>query len=427
MAGETGSFIIVSEHLNNIARILKASGLMNIPGIHITDRWGVRYLTYIRDTNKGFLTLYNKLDVTDFSRQYALNLKEFLLAQGMKANSWVFGAVPDDRFTYFVDFPISVIFESGFISNPDDEAMLRDPASQKKIAESQYAALLMTIREKFGVDISGRSPEKIKSPDEDMFTLLKLSRIAIFYVNACEPRKAIAVIDLMDKTYGKRDAAFIAPYREIRRTLALADGYFNTSRRLLKNKNYKGATRYIYLAKRTLRNKPLFSSLYALYSGEFSKMGVPAKEAVENIPKRLARAAAPQAAAFNKAFRAAVTTPVILAVEDNQTLDQALRNALNPDQETAAKLLKSLQGATSLSRVKVRSASPKNGKPVISWKNVREKVHFVPGIYLVSLNRNLTVANVTRVTTVKLNPLKYQNHQYLKNSHFSREERERAL
>ncbi len=35
MATEAGAFIIVSEHLNNISSIVKASGLMNIPGVHI--------------------------------------------------------------------------------------------------------------------------------------------------------------------------------------------------------------------------------------------------------------------------------------------------------------------------------------------------------------------------------------------------------
>ncbi|MBP7603214.1 MAG: N-acetylmuramoyl-L-alanine amidase, partial [Spirochaetes bacterium] len=77
MATEAGAFIIVSEHLNNISSIVKASGLMNIPGVHITtDKWGNRFLSYVKDIHRGFLTLYNKYDTTDFSRRYALNLKE---------------------------------------------------------------------------------------------------------------------------------------------------------------------------------------------------------------------------------------------------------------------------------------------------------------------------------------------------------------
>ncbi len=429
MAHDSNAFIIVSEHLNNISRLLKASGLMNIPGIHIIDRWGVRYLSYIKDSNKGFLTLYNRLDVTDFSRQYALNLKEALVGQGMKANSWEFGAVPDDRFTYFVDFPISVIFESGFISNPEDEMLLRDPASQKKIAESQYASLLLTIKEKFGVDISGRSPEKSKKPDEDMFTLLKLSRIAIFYINSCEPQKAAAVISLMESNYARSNTPFMAPFREIRKTLLLADSYFSTSRKLLRNKNYKSATRYIYLARRTLRNKPLFSNLHAMYSGEYYSLGVPAKEpGAVILPKKITAASElSQTAGFFKSFRSPVTTPVILTIEDNQSLENAIIRALNPDRETTAKLMKSLGGACTSTRVKVKTASSKDGKASFSWKNMKEKVNFTQGIYLVYLNKNLTVANVSRVNTVRLDPGKYQNYQYMKNSHFSIEEKERAL
>ncbi|RPI91220.1 MAG: hypothetical protein EHM32_10875, partial [Spirochaetales bacterium] len=148
LAAEAGAFIIVSEHLNNISSIVKASGLMNIPGVHITtDRWGNRFLSYVKDIHRGFLTLYNKYDATDFSRRYALNLKEALVAQGMRANNWQMGAVPDDRFSYFVDFPISVIYESGFISNPDDEELLRDPEYQRRIVRGQYESLLETVRE----------------------------------------------------------------------------------------------------------------------------------------------------------------------------------------------------------------------------------------------------------------------------------------
>jgi hypothetical protein len=58
---------------------------------------------------------------------------------------------------------------------------------------------------------------------------------------------------------------------------------------------------------------------------------------------------------------------------------------------------------------------------------VRRKVDFGPGIYIVGLDRNLNVVSVKPVKKVALNPARYQNHQYLKNSYFALEEKERSL
>jgi N-acetylmuramoyl-L-alanine amidase len=427
MAGEAGAFIIVSEHLNNIASVMKASGVLNMPGIHITtNRWGVRYLSYIKDTNKGFLTLYNKLDTTDFSRQYALNLKEILSSRGMRPNSWERGAVPDARFPYFVDFPISVIYESGFISNPEDEAMLRAPENQRTIAESQYEALLETTKDVFGLDLSGREPRKVKNPPEDLYTLLKLSRIAIFYVDKTEINKAVAVIDLMEKGFGRSYPSSMPVYRSIKGTLTQAERHFTLSRKMIRNKNYKGATRHIYLARRLLRNRPIFSSLHTRYSSEYAQLGVPAREGPVQVQQRKESpvAGSPPAVAMN-AYRSSLTTPIILAVDQDQNLEAAVLKALNPGKETTAKLLKSLSGARMWSRV--RSGTIKGGRVRFYWKKSLVRVTFTPGIYIVSLNRNLSVASVARVGKVRLDPRRYQNHQYLKNSYFALEDKHRSL
>jgi N-acetylmuramoyl-L-alanine amidase len=421
MATEAGAFIIVSEHLNNISSIVKASGLMNIPGVHITtDKWGNRYLSYVRDIHRGFLTLYNKYDATDFSRRYALNLKETLVAQGMRANSWQFGAVPDDRFSYFVDFPISVIYESGFISNPEDEEFLRDPENQRLIVRGQYESLLETVREVFGVDISGRTPVRVgKTPDE-LVELLKLSRLAIFYVNNCEAQKAIGVINLMEKKFTGVNPQFVAPYREIKNTLIQADSYFRQGMAHLKKKNYKSATWCLHRAKRTLRYRPLYSSLFARYSGQYQEMGVPGR-AVDLFvynPKKLPPAAPSRPTPPLVPVRsAALTTPIILAVDSDQTLENAVKKALNPDNKTLERLVKSFANAHTYRSVKT------GGK----WRKLRQRVNFVPGIYIVGLDRNLNVVSVSPVKKVALNPAKYQNHQYLKNSYFALEHKERAL
>jgi N-acetylmuramoyl-L-alanine amidase len=421
LAAEAGAFIIVSEHLNNISSIVKASGLMNIPGVHITtDRWGNRFLSYVKDIHRGFLTLYNKYDATDFSRRYALNLKEALVAQGMRANNWQMGAVPDDRFSYFVDFPISVIYESGFISNPDDEELLRDPEYQRRIVRGQYESLLETVREVFGVDISGRSPVRVgKAPDE-LIELLKLSRLVIFYINNCEAQKAIGVINLMERKFAGINPQFVAPYRQIKTTLVRAESYFNQGVAHLRKKNYKKATWCLHMARRTLRYRPLYSSLFARYSGQYQEMGVPGR-AVDMFvynPKKLPPATASRSVPpLVPARSAALTTPIIFAVDGDQTLENAIKKSLNPDKKTLERLVKSFANAFTYKSVKT------GGK----WRKVRIKANFGPGIYIISLDRNLRVVSASPVKKVALNPAKYQNQQYLKNSYFALEHKERAL
>jgi hypothetical protein len=88
MAKESNAFIIISEHLNNVSAVQKASGIMNVPGIHIINGiHGRKVLRYISDTYKGFLTLYNRVDASGFSRNYALNIKSRLMERGLQPNS----------------------------------------------------------------------------------------------------------------------------------------------------------------------------------------------------------------------------------------------------------------------------------------------------------------------------------------------------
>jgi N-acetylmuramoyl-L-alanine amidase len=425
MANENNAFLLMSEHLNNIGSLVKASGIMNIPGIHIiNDRWGNRYLSFIKDTYKGFLTLYNKFDTTEFSKKYSENIKDILSSNGMIANSWDLGSVADDRFCYFVDFPISVIYESGFISNPEEEAFLRDPKNQKMIAQSQYDSLIKTINEIFGIDISGRGAKIANNSREEMFNLLKLSRIAIFYINNCETEKAVATINIMESNYGANQS-FLAPYRQIKRTLITAGSYYKTSRQLIAQKKYKNARWYAYKAKKVLRYKPIFSALFSKYSGDYSRLGVHVNEDyVPNyVPISYKIATLPPA----KIKRSSLSTPIILPVDIDQTLEDAIIKALNPNKETLEKLMKSFNSAYSNSRIKVRGFSKTDGKPIRYWKNVKEKVYFDRGIYIITLNGNLSVSHIRQINKVVLNPWKFQNQQFLKNSYFSFEDKEKSL
>ncbi|HNX60831.1 MAG TPA: N-acetylmuramoyl-L-alanine amidase, partial [Spirochaetota bacterium] len=159
---KSGSFLIISEHLNNISPISKADGFVNIPGLHVTcNQWRTPFLSYVSGVYRGYFTYYNMYDITGSSRAIGEEFRNNMTRKGHIPNSWDNGVVGDDRFSLYVNFPISVIFESGFISNPVEEQLLKDDRFQNDIVESQYSAILSTIRSSFGVDISGTRPEQI--------------------------------------------------------------------------------------------------------------------------------------------------------------------------------------------------------------------------------------------------------------------------
>jgi hypothetical protein len=76
---------------------------------------------------------------------------------------------------------------------------------------------------------------------------------------------------------------------------------------------------------------------------------------------------------------------------------------------------------------KVRKYSAKRKKRIwVSEKIVRD-FEFTPGIYVVNLDKKLNVVKAKRVSAVYLDPQKYQNQQYLKNSYFAETEQEKSI
>ncbi len=440
MAKKEKAFIIISEHLNNISTIHKASGFINLPGIHITyNKWGWRYLTYIKNTYKGFLTLYNKLDTTGFSHAYALQLRKKLVSQGLRANNWEFGSVADDRFSYFIDFPISVIFESGFISNPEEEERLRDPEYQRVLAEAQYRSFLDTVNKIFGIDISDNKRAKSTARRQCSITLIKLSRMALYYINNSEPEKGIIVINEMYQRYKSKYRKHLKPYLEIKALLARATRSYEKGKKLITAKRsrreskktywrrYRRGKKLVQIALRALKKKTLFNSLQKDYSDEYRKL-IGYKTKKKTCTRKLARTLQKKERVYPIPIRrASLATPVILPIENGQSLVDALRDALNPGEETLKKLVCSFKKATTWKKVRVYRYSKKRKRRIYYWKKVKKSVNFTTGIYIVHLDEKLVVKKVRRVTKVSLNQKRYQNQQYLKNSYFAIEEKFRTL
>jgi N-acetylmuramoyl-L-alanine amidase len=426
LADKAGAFIIISEHLNNISLLYKADGRVNLPGIHITrNGYDWKVLQYVKDTYAGFLTLYNKVDASGFSMNYALKLKNMLISKGLKPNSWNFGAVGDTRFSYFIDFPMSVIYESGFISNPEEEKNLKDPEYINKIVESQYNSLIETITDIFAVDISGTEVKKTGEAAPQRIELLKLARLAIYYIEAVDSKKAVQVIREMEKKYaGSRYNEYTYFFSEMKNNLVNSSRNYDIAAKYKRKNKLKLARKYFWLARKYILRAPIFAKMHERYRTELhaTKAGGTDKPAntVEIIPLK-------KSTGSPFIAKAPIGRNIILPIEQNQSLEKALELALEPDADTLKKLVRSFKNAKNTTKIKVSEYSKKKKKKIARWVTSSQKVKFGTGIYIVHLDTNCNVTGARYVNSVTLNPNQYQNQQYLKNSYFAHDTKERSL
>ncbi|MCU0821534.1 MAG: N-acetylmuramoyl-L-alanine amidase [Spirochaetes bacterium] len=423
LARKNNAFLIISEHLNNINSMNKAGGKINMKGIHITmDEAGNKYLTNITSVHSGFLTLYNKYDVTGLSERIAGKLKENLVAENFTPNSWDFGTVADDRFSYFYDFPISVIFESGFISNPAEEEKLKDPENHEIIAESQYEAIIDSLNDIFRIDISGGSPGS-DGPSEDHNTMIKLSRIAFYYIKKADANKAIITINQLLDTAGKMQYKYnIRPYIEIKNILTESETYYYRGFVNLNAKKWWNSRQNFLKAWRTVKYIPLCYAVAEKYIKTLVKHFKVVSELQDIDPVKPKKAPV-----LTRVYKAPLYTPVILALDDGQSIQDAIKNSMSPDPDTEQKLAESFNNAFEMEKTKVYNYSRKKKMMIYYYKYEKKKINFTPGIYIVKLNRSLDVIKADRVWQVPLDPYRYQNQQYLQNSYFTHQAKDKSL
>ncbi len=444
--------IIISQHLNNVRLGVKATGTSNVAGIHIVyDSRGEKYLEKITEVYKGFLTLYNRIDVSGFSRYYALELKKELIHIGMQPNGWQMGAVADDRFIYFVNFPISLIFETGFISNPDDLSIITNPDMQDKITRAQYETLLASFRDVFGIDMSESAARKVAHPSSQFdLTLVKLSRIALFYMQEGMAQEACNVIDIMRSHYGNtRFGNLVTPYSEMKQTALTSERLYQkamslagkrTKSKKQRQRNVKMALNYLSVAKSMTRSKDFYEGIYRKYCDTYYEILHPGYRASRQEPKSIAQnpPSGNQTAKIEEtpqripdrhyAVRPAeLTRPIIFVFEEGQSLKEAIRSNLASEGETLERLHQSFEHAVVTYKVKHTEWSRKKKRNITVWKNESRHIDFYPGMYVVELNRNLDLVSAKRVSRVYLNPDRYQNQLYLKNSYFAHVQREKSL
>jgi hypothetical protein len=177
------------------------------------------------------------------------------------------------------------------------------------------------------------------------------------------------------------------------------------------------------MARRSILRAPIFASLYERYRRELRNIAPPPAPAGQKLEiVAIKKSSYP---AF--VVKAPLRQNIIFPVEQNQSLEKAIELALAPDAETLKKLTRSFTNAANMTRKKAVDRMKKNKQPIAALKNITEKVNFNPGIYIVRLDKNLNVISAKYVNSVILNPWQYQNQQYLKNSYFAHDTKEKSL
>lgn len=430
-ARASNSFMVIEMHMNNVAIFNKADGLVNMPGIHMArDSNGRKMIVNIKSTNSGFLTLYNKFDASDFSRQYAVNIRQSLVKKGYIPNGWEYGAVADDRFTYYLNFPISLIYECGFISDPEEEKKLLDEDYMDGMIKSQYEMLLKTFNDMFGVDISGNELKITEKDYSDNIELLKLARIAIFYIQNAETDQANIAVRAMKKNYYHgANKGVIDYYSSIMNKINNSERHYHKGSRYNKRKKYSRARKSFIYAKNNLNRNEIYSAYRHKYNAAI--YGNRKRYYNDNISQVTTKDSyyRKQKGILNEssvvAVKSRLNRPFILIIRKNQTLDDAVTDALSPDSKDLSVITGSMKNFYVHSYKKVKKYSKKKKRYVRVWKKSSSKFTFDYGIYIVTLDKNRRVVKAERVSSVYLNPERYQNQQYLKNSYFAETERQK--
>ena len=426
-AKNADAFMVVEMHMNNVSIFEKADGLVNMPGIHMArDSSGKKLLINITGTYSGFLTLYNKYDAGGFSKQYAVNIRDALVSKGYQANSWDYGAVADDRFTYYLNFPVSVIYECGFISHPVEEKKLMQNDYMDGIVKTDYDMLLKTFNDIYGIDISKNEFKGKRKDFKAGIEVLKLARLAIYFIQHADTKSAnMAVKAMNDSYYNSQTKDSIRYYTSIINTINHAEDYYYKGTKYRNKKKFNKARTCFVNAKESLNRNEMYSAYKEKYSIAIYGNKKNRNIANDNTPDTNWEKKRFETAVPVKASQ--VTKPFILALSSGENLENAVMESLDPDTKTLKSISESMKNYKKVSMVKVRKYSSKKHRYVTTYKKKVYDFDFKSGIFVVQIDRNMKIVRAERVSKVYLDPNRYQNQQYLKNSYFTQIEQERNL
>jgi N-acetylmuramoyl-L-alanine amidase len=431
-AKEKNAFMIIAEHLNNISPVNKADGLVNLRGLHLTcTEQRKPLLSYVDSVYRGYYTFYSIYDMTGTSKLVGEGFREKMLSLGHDPNGWENGNVADDRFSIYINYPISTIYESGFISNPVEEKLLRDETYQDTIVESQYEGILSSIKKNFGVDLSQPDPVKTAEEDNEMLDILKVSRIIVFYTQKGEFAKAISAIDVMENKF--RNSAFknnIWSFSKFKSRLSRLDFLSQSGQGFFKKGQYGKASSSFLNAIQTMAYHPLFNNIreatYTSYNNAARKIGK--REIRYNYDLAHFEVFPPDLVSYRTQIEHhSFITPYLLTIGDGQTLDDAIDSSIAPSDGMRIKVSTAIKRSYMSKATYVKQYSKKANRYVYRKQMVKVKSDFTPGLYVIYFDKNLVIKNVTRVPSVVFDSRKYQNQLYFKNSCLAERSKEKAL
>jgi len=428
LAKKSNSFMLMSQHLNNVSYYNKAFGHSNIRGVHIIkDYYGRYIIKYIPYIYQGYLTLYNIFDTTGFSRAYAVNYRNIMTAGGIKANNWQSGAVADDRFNFFFDYPIGVIFETAFISNPLEEKKLRDTAYIKMVVRNQYNAFLNTFKQKTGIDISQQMVKKYNY-NKNLWCHIALNQIALYYIKTASTKKAKKAILYILKS--NRNAKEKKYYSALLRRVTFAESTFfkahHFKKKAKRSRKYKNKKYYYRLYKKYLwrafyygRSKAVLYSYKNKYLRYLYKKK-PYRKRREQ--KKIWRPKIRLKKVPIKKYR-----PLLLVIDNGQSLKKAVQDATKGSKQDITLIAKRLKLYRKTRYKRKRFYSKKKKRYYTRWIKRRYKIKFHEGIYIIYFKKNFRIKKIIRKNAVPLDPRRYQNFMYLKNSYFAQYEKEKSI
>ena len=312
--------------------------------------------------------------------------------------------------------------------------MLRTEAFQNDIAQSQYKAILSTIKTEFGVDISESTPVVDPSAETraaQNIEAIKLSRIFVNCTQSGEFANALSALASLEKLRSDGAHKWSAwAYSDLRKRLCRIAGDLDSSAWCEKKGKLRKAGNMYLDAMHAMGYHPLFNNIretiYSRYNTVANKAGM--RHESYNYGLAYYEAFPLELQALRSQIEThSLTTPFILTVNQGESLDEAVDRAIAPTDQIREKVISAVKNSSSTKVVYDKSWSKKLKKNVYSKRYVKVKADFTPGMYLISFGKNYNITWFSKANNIPLNPKAYQNQQFFKNSCMAEKSKERAL
>ena len=216
-------------------------------------------------------------------------------------------------------------------------------------------------------------------------------------------------------------------------TINHAERYYKRGTGYRNKKKFNKARTCFVNAKESLNRNELYTAYKEKYSiaiygnkrnRNIAKDNKSRRETAENLNSRYDISSIDTAIPVKTS---SVTKPFILTLRNGQNLENAVIESLNPDSKSLKSIIESMNNYKKISWEKTRKYFPKKKKYKTVYTKKFRDYEFKSGIFVVRVDSKMRIVKADRVSSVYLDPNKYQNQQYLKNSYFTQIEQDKNL